>query len=64
MTYEELNVIESNLYGVITELIYSNIDHSGLDINNEKLRDAIVSALEGVAAHFCSPEFGTSENLG
>ena len=64
MANEELSVIENNLSDVITELIYSNMEHSGLDISDEKLRDAIVSALEGVAAHFCAPEFGTSENLG
>ena len=60
MTHDELETVRGNLEDIITDLIYSNLEESGLDVNDQRLRDAIVSSLEDVATHFCAPEFGTS----
>ena len=59
MTHDELETIRGNLEDIITDLIYSNLEEYGLDVNDERLRDAVVSSLEDVATHFCAPEFGT-----
>lgn len=61
ITKTELERVKTNIYDIIIDNIYGNLANSGLEVNDPQLRDAIVSALEEAATHFCMPEFGSTE---
>ncbi len=60
MTHAELEKVKSNIYDATLNHIYSQLIAAGLEVNDSRLRDAVVCALEEAAARFCTPEFGTS----